>query len=204
MRLYEFKNADGSIDVVVPTDGIGNQKRVFITETPRGISVPGDQTPTPPNPDNDILSMGFDFVAGTMREHLDFILFAANSGLQLIQWNEGLGETSPEELVPANLAFNYAITATPATLSFAKDGETKSFEVVSTKTVTSESAIKGMVINVPFTAAITGTGFTLAGNTVTAEANTGAERTGTVTLTQSQPETGAKTATVGLTQVAGA
>ena len=59
MRLYEFKKTatdpKDNIDVVVVTDGIDGQKRVFVTETPRGISVPGDQTPTPPNPNNKIL-----------------------------------------------------------------------------------------------------------------------------------------------------
>ena len=41
MRLYRFVKTDDKIDVVVATDGSCGQKRVFITESPRGVVVPG-------------------------------------------------------------------------------------------------------------------------------------------------------------------
>lgn len=206
MRLYEFKNSDKNIDVVVVTDGIGDQKRVTITETPRGISAPGDVTPTPPNPNNEILGMGFDFVAGTEREHLDFLLFALNNGLQLIQWNEGLGETSPVELLPEKLEFgNYKVEVDPTTLSFAAAGGSESFAVKSTKTVTSEGIVKGMIVDVKYKTEITGDGFSLndTKDTVIASANTGAERSGTVTITQLEGDSPV-TASITLSQTAGA
>ena len=37
MRLYRFIDTDKKIDVVVVTDGSCEQKRVFITESPRGV-----------------------------------------------------------------------------------------------------------------------------------------------------------------------
>lgn len=204
MRLYEFKKSDKNIDVVVVTDGINDQKRVFITETPRGLPIPGKVMPKDDtNPNLAILEMGFNFVAGTEREHLDFILFAINNGLQLIQWNEGLGETTPVELVPENMEVEYSVTADPTTLSFAAAGETKSFNVKSIKTVTTEGDYKGMIIDVNYKTAITGDGFSLNGLAVTASANTGAVRSGTVTITQLEGDS-PKTASVTLSQTAGA
>lgn len=209
MRLYEFKKTatdpKDNIDVVVVTDGIDGQKRVFVTETPRGISVPGDQTPTPPNPNNKILEYGFNFKAGIMYEHLDFLLFAINNGFQLIQWNEGLGEVSPEELVPEQLEFDYAITVAPTTMTFDAAGQTIPFTVTSTKTVTSEGILKGMITECKFTPTITGTGFSYGENNtaIVAAANTGAQRTGTATFTQTEG-TSPKSATIALTQTAGA
>lgn len=204
MRLYEFKKAADNIDVVVVTDGVGEQKRVFVTETPRGISAPGDMTPTPPNPNNKILEYGFNFVAGVMYEHLDFLLFAIDNGFQLIQWNEGLNEESPIELVPEELEFEYAISVDPTAITFAAAGETKSFSVTSTKKVTSEGILKGMITECKFTPTITGTGFTYGtGNTIVAAANTGAQRTGTATFTQTEGDS-PKSASISLTQTAGA
>lgn len=204
MRLYEFKKAADNIDVVVVTDGVGEQKRVFVTETPRGISAPGDMTPTPPNPNNKILEYGFNFVAGVMYEHLDFLLFAIDNGFQLIQWNEGLNEESPIELVPEELEFEYAISVDPTAITFAAAGETRSFSVTSTKKVTSEGILKGMITECKFTPTITGTGFTYGtGNTIVAAANTGAQRTGTATFTQTEGDS-PKSASISLTQTAGA
>ena len=189
---------------MVVTDGVGEQKRVFVTETPRGISAPGDMTPTPPNPNNKILEYGFNFVAGVMYEHLDFLLFAIDNGFQLIQWNEGLNEESPIELVPEELEFEYAISVDPTAITFAAAGETKSFSVTSTKKVTSEGILKGMITECKFTPTITGTGFTYGtGNTIVAAANTGAQRTGTATFTQTEGDS-PKSASISLTQTAGA
>lgn len=204
MRLYEFKKAADNIDVVVVTDGVGEQKRVFVTETPRGISAPGDMTPTPSNPNNKILEYGFNFVAGVMYEHLDFLLFAIDNGFQLIQWNEGLNEESPIELVPEKWEFEYAISVDPTAITFAAAGETKSFTVTSTKKVTSEGILKGMITECKFTPTITGTGFTYGtGNTIVAATNTGAQRTGTATFTQTEGDS-PKSASISLTQTAGA
>ncbi len=85
---------------------------------------------------------------------------------------------------------NESITVTPTTMSFAAAGESK------LAAITASSA---------FTAEVTGTGFTinLVGNaiTVTAAANAGAQRTGTVTITVTADPT--KTAIIELTQLTG-
>ena len=46
MRLYRFINTDKKIDVVVVTDGSCEQKRVFITESPRGVVPAGSVNPS--------------------------------------------------------------------------------------------------------------------------------------------------------------
>lgn len=87
-------------------------------------------------------------------------------------------------------AVGESITALPATLTFLAAGETK------VAAITATSA---------FTAQVTGTGFTIetVGNAVliTAAANAGAQRTGTVTVTVTADNT--KTDTVALTQLTG-
>lgn len=149
MRLYEFKNQAGTIDVTVVTDGLGDQKRIFITETPRGISVPGDMTPTPPNPNNDILAMGFNFVAGTERDHLDFTRFALQNDLKLIQWNEGLNELSPVEVVEG---FTSVFTVNPTEATFIKaSAPAVTLTIASTRTPWGESDAE----EIPFLAEIT-------------------------------------------------
>lgn len=149
MRLYEFKNQAGEIDVTVVTDGLGEQKRIFVTETPRGISVPGDMTPPSPNPNNDIIKMGFDFVAGTQREHLDFVRFALKNDLKLIQWNEGLNELSPIEVVEG---YNSVFTVNPTEATFIKaSAPDVTLTIVSTRTPWGESGAE----EIPFFAEIT-------------------------------------------------
>lgn len=186
MRLYEFKNQAGTIDVTVVTDGLGEQKRIFITETPRGISVPGDMTPTPPNLNNDILKMGFDFVAGTERDHLDFVRFALQNDLQLIQWNEGLNELSP---VMAVEGYTSVLKTYPTLVELAKNGlTTQPMNITSTRTPWG-----GTAENVPFSAEITeGAGhfhYNTATNTISAEANpTDSDIYGKLVLTQAYSE----------------
>lgn len=180
MRQYEFKNKDGDIDVIVITDGIGEQKRVFVTETPRGISYPGDVTPTPPNSNNKIFEMGFNFISGVLYEHLDFVMFARKNGLQLIQWNEGLGELSPEVIVSF---VEYVFTAT-SPVQFTAAGEKKVIAITSTKKEDS-----GTVEDTAYTGEITKGAdvftWSAADHSVTASANASAVvKTGELTLTQ--------------------
>lgn len=85
MRLYEFKKATPSIDVVVVTDGCNDQKRVFVTETPRNL---GD----------DILAMGFNFQVGESYMHEEFVKFAEDNELQLLVHHQGI-QTEIEEVV---------------------------------------------------------------------------------------------------------
>lgn len=203
MRLYQFKNSGEKIDVVVVTDGSGDQKNVFITESPRGISVPGNVNASADNPNDKLLGMGFDFFAGVEKNHSDFVLFAIDNGLSLVQWSEGFEGNDPIELVPENLTFEYSLSTNPTSLAFPEEGGVKSFEVKSIKKVTTEGSLKGMEVKVPYKTAVTGNGFTLEGDSVVAADNAESDATGTVTVTQLEPESGAKTATISITQEGG-
>lgn len=198
MRLYEFKNNDASIDVIVTTDGCGEQKNVFITTTPTG---PGYKVAgTIPERSGSIQTLGFDFVNGTMRKHQDFIDFATKTGLQLIQWNEGLKESSPIILVPLGGLFNYVFTVT-SPVSFVKAGEAKALTIVSTKQKIVNGALVGNVTNVSTTGVVTSgqAQFSIAGTTVTAKANAGTTNiSGSVELTQAES---GKKIVVNLTQL---
>lgn len=85
MRLYEFKKADPAIDTVVVTDGCNDQKRVFVTETPR-------------NANAEIQAMGFNFQVGESYMHEEFVDFATKNGLQLLVHHQGI-QTEIEEVV---------------------------------------------------------------------------------------------------------
>lgn len=85
MRLYEFKDKEGTIDTIVVTDGCNDQKNVFITETPRNVN-------------DAILAMGFNFVVGTEVMHQDLVKFATDNELQLLVHHEGL-QNEIEEVV---------------------------------------------------------------------------------------------------------
>lgn len=193
MRLYEFKNVDGTIDVTVTTDGCGNQKRVFITTTPTGK---GYAKAGPTGTDPSIQALGFPFVAGTEVDHNDFISFAEKAGLQLLQWNEGLGEPSIE-LVTKDGSFVYTLTVT-SPVNFVKAGETKALVIVSKKQKTVNGIPEGALIDVATTVTATGTGFTVSGKSIVAAANAGTTaNNGTATVTQTE---GGKKVVVSLIQ----
>ena len=87
MRLYRFIKEDDNIDVTVVTDGVCNQKKIFITEI-RGISAPGNVT------DEDagakLLSLGFNYKVGHAVMHEELVAFAENKGLELEITPQGL------------------------------------------------------------------------------------------------------------------
>lgn len=174
MRLYEFKNNDRSIDVTVTTDGSGEQKRVFITTTPTG---PGYSKAGPTTGKPSIQAFGFPFVAGTEVDHQDFVSFAERTGLDLIQWNEGLGDKD----------YVYTFIVTPTALSFDKQGGKKFLDIISTK----QKVVKGIPTGTPIPISIVGhvisggTEFVSTGNEVTAKANPGpSSLSGTVKILQ--------------------
>lgn len=81
MRLYEFKNNDDTLDLILVTDGIKGQERVFITESPREV-VEGSLAKTQ--------ALGFNFEAGKEIVHNEVIDFALTNDLECIEWDEGL------------------------------------------------------------------------------------------------------------------
>lgn len=85
MRLYRFVKTDDKIDVVVATDGSCGQKRVFITESPRGVVVPGQAGATDDQKEGSdaFLALGWKWNVGEMVQHEDLVDFAKENGLTL-------------------------------------------------------------------------------------------------------------------------
>jgi hypothetical protein len=103
----------------------------------------------------------------------------------------------------ATVTYEYTLTTDPTTLSFAAAGETKIFGVSSKKQKKVNGKNDGSPMTVLYTTVVSGTGFTKGSTeySVVADANTGAQRTGTAVVTAVE---GGKKATVNLTQLAGA
>lgn len=103
----------------------------------------------------------------------------------------------------ATVTYEYTLTTDPTTLSFAAAGETKIFGVSSKKQKKVNGKNDGSPMTVDYTTVVSGTGFTKGSTeySVVADANTGAQRTGTAVVTAVE---GGKEATVNLTQLAGA
>lgn len=85
MRLYRFVKTDDKIDVVVATDGSCGQKRVFITESPRGVVVPGQTGATDDQKEGSdaFLALGWKWNVGETVQHEDLADFAEENGLTL-------------------------------------------------------------------------------------------------------------------------
>lgn len=85
MRLYRFVKTDNKIDVVVATDGSCGQKRVFITESPRGVVVPGQTGATDDQKEGSdaFLALGWKWNVGETVQHEDLVDFAEENGLTL-------------------------------------------------------------------------------------------------------------------------
>ena len=98
----------------------------------------------------------------------------------------------------STVTYEYALTVDPTALSFAAAGETKIFGVSSKKQKKVNGKNDGSPMTVDYTTVVSGTGFTKGSTeySVVADANTGAQRTGTAVE-------GGKKATVNLTQLAG-
>ena len=103
----------------------------------------------------------------------------------------------------ASVTYEYTCTVDPTTLSFVAAGETKVFGVTASKQKKVNGSNSGSPTAVTYTTTVQGEGFTKGSSeySVVAAANTGAQRTGTAVVTTTE---GNKTATVTLTQLAGA
>lgn len=102
----------------------------------------------------------------------------------------------------STVTYEYTLTTDPTALSFAAAGETKIFGVSSKKQKKVNGKNDGSPMTVDYTTVVSGTGFTKGSTeySVVADANTGAQRTGTAVVTAVE---GGKKATVNLTQLAG-
>lgn len=94
MRLYRFVKTDNKIDVVVATDGSCGQKRVFITESPRGVVVPGQTGATDDQKEGSdaFLALGWKWKVGESVQHEELVEFAENNALTLTIEPQGLNE----------------------------------------------------------------------------------------------------------------
>lgn len=94
MRLYRFTDKDKNIDVVVVTDGSCKQKRIVITESPRGIVPEGSVNISADEKagSDAFLALGWNWNVGEVVQHEELVAFAENNGLTLAIHTEGLNE----------------------------------------------------------------------------------------------------------------
>lgn len=94
MRLYRFIDTDNNIDVVVVTDGSCDQKRVFITESPRGVVPAGSVNATADEKagSDAFLALGWKWNVGESVQHEELVAFAETNGLNLVIEPQGLNE----------------------------------------------------------------------------------------------------------------
>ena len=99
------------------------------------------------------------------------------------------------------VTWEYTLSVSVSSLSFAGTGETKSFTVTSTKQKKVNGVNSGSPVSVGYSNSISGTGFSISGNSVTAKNNaSSSSRSGTITVTQGES---GKKVTVSLSQDAG-
>lgn len=94
MRLYRFTDTDKKIDVVVVTDGSCEQKRVLITESPRGVVTPGSVNATEDEKKGSdaFLALGWNWNVGETVQHEELVAFAGDHALTLSIEPQGLNE----------------------------------------------------------------------------------------------------------------
>lgn len=111
MRLYRFLGQD--IDVTLVTDGSNDQKRIFITESPRGVVSPG-QVMVKDEEDLGaaLLEMGFNWKAGQLTTHEELVAFANSKGLELIITPEGLNNLESAKAVWNGDVFSIVLNTT--------------------------------------------------------------------------------------------
>lgn len=94
MRLYRFTDTDKKIDVVVVMDGSCEQKRVLITESPRGVVTPGSVNATEDEKKGSdaFLALGWNWNVGETVQHEELVAFAEDHALTLSIESQGLNE----------------------------------------------------------------------------------------------------------------
>lgn len=126
---------------------------------------------------------------------------ARRESLVITQLEEG-GKTMTLEVtqLAGEVTWEYAITASPTSLSFGEKGETKGVSVTSVKQKRINGKNDGSPVTVGYTRSDSGTGVSGSGTNVTMAENTSeSSRSGKVTFTQNES---GKTATVSLSQSA--
>nr|DAF42076.1 MAG TPA: cellulase [Caudoviricetes sp.] len=189
----------------VTFDGAGGEKLVTVTSTRtkvlNGVKQQAESYPT----DIELAGVGFSYEVSGNNYNLkaeENTGTSQRTGKATIS-QEG-GKTVQMNLTQnaATVTYEYTLTTDLTTLSFAAAGETKIFGVSSKKQKKVNGKNDGSPMTVDYTTVVSGTGFTKGSTeySVVADANTGAQRTGTAVVTAVE---GGKKATVNLTQLAG-
>lgn len=90
MRLYNFRKKESEIDVTCVTDGSAIQKRIFITESLRGVTPKGNVTN--PGQGDAFLALGWKWGVGECVDHDELVDFAVKNKLKLAIYTQ---ETNP-------------------------------------------------------------------------------------------------------------
>lgn len=196
--------------IVDPTtvmfDGAGGEKLVTVTSTRtkvlNGVKQQAESYPT----DIELAGEGFSYEVSGNNYNLkaeENTGTSQRTGKATISQEGGKTVQMNLTQLAATVTYEYTCTVDPTTLSFAAAGETKIFEVTATKQKKVNGSNSGIPSAVTYTTTVQGEGFTKGSSesSVVAAANTGAQRTGTAVVTTTE---GNKTATVTLTQLAGA
>lgn len=190
----------------VTFDGAGGEKLVTVTSTRtkvlNGVKQQAESYPT----DIELAGEGFSYEVSGNNYNLkaeENTGTSQRTGKATI--SQDGGKTAEVTLTQnaATVTYEYTCTVDPTTLSFAAAGETKIFGVTATKQKKVNGSNSGISSAVTYTTTVQGEGFTKGSSeySVVAAVNTGAQRTGTAVVTTTE---GNKTATVTLTQLAGA
>lgn len=190
----------------VTFDGAGGEKLVTVTSTRTKVLNGVKQQPETYPTDIELAGVGFDYEESGNNYNLKASENTGSSqrtGKATI--SQDGGKTAEVTLTQnaATVTYEYTCTVDPTTLSFAAAGETKIFGVTATKQKKVNGSNSGIPSAVTYTTTVQGEGFTKGSSeySVVAAANTGVQRTGTAVVTTTE---GNKTATVTLTQLAGA
>jgi hypothetical protein len=196
--------------IVDPTtvtfDGAGGEKLVTVTSTRtkvlNGVKQQAESYPT----DIELAGEGFSYEVSGNNYNLkaeENTGTSQRTGKATISQEGGKTVQMNLTQLAATVTYEYTCTVDPTTLSFAAAGETKIFGVTATKQKKVNGSNSGTPSAVTYTTTVQGEGFTKGSSeySVVAAANTGAQRTGTAVVTTTE---GNKTATVTLTQLAGA
>lgn len=196
--------------IVDPTtvtfDGAGGEKLVTVTSTRtkvlNGVKQQAESYPT----DIELAGEGFSYEVSGNNYNLkaeENTGTSQRTGKATISQEGGKTVQMNLTQLAATVTYEYTCTVDPTTLSFAAAGETKIFGVTATKQKKVNGSNSGIPSAVTYTTTVQGEGFTKGSSeySVVAAANTGAQRTGTAVVTTTE---GNKTATVTLTQLAGA
>ena len=196
--------------IVDPTtvtfDGAGGEKLVTVTSTRtkvlNGVKQQAESYPT----DIELAGEGFSYEVSGNNYNLkaeENTGTSQRTGKATISQEGGKTVQMNLTQLAATVTYEYTCTVDPTTLSFAAAGETEIFGVTATKQKKVNGSNSGIPSTVTYTTTVQGEGFTKGSSeySVVAAANTGAQRTGTAVVTTTE---GNKTATVTLTQLAGA